>query len=188
MREDLLLQLQEVPVIAAVKNDTGLQLALRCECNAVFILYGNLCTIAQLVDAVKAAGKLAFVHIDLIDGLASRESCVRFLAQYTAADGIISTKPHLVSYAKSIGLTAIQRFFMIDSLAYQNVLKVIDTGQADLIEILPGIIPKLIRTIARHTPIPIIASGLIGDKEDIVEALNAGAIAISSTNQAIWLM
>ena len=33
---------------------------------------------------------------------------------------------------------------------------------------------------------PVIAGGLISDKEDIIAALDAGAAAISSTNPAIW--
>ncbi|WP_352427367.1 glycerol-3-phosphate responsive antiterminator, partial [Enterocloster asparagiformis] len=36
--------------------------------------------------------------------------------------------------------------------------------------------------------IPIIAGGLIADKEDVMNALEAGALAISSTNQKVWLM
>ncbi|NLM61842.1 MAG: glycerol-3-phosphate responsive antiterminator, partial [Clostridiales bacterium] len=35
---------------------------------------------------------------------------------------------------------------------------------------------------------PIIAGGLISDKEDIITALAAGAIAISSTNHDVWFM
>jgi glycerol uptake operon antiterminator len=35
---------------------------------------------------------------------------------------------------------------------------------------------------------PVIAGGLISDKEDIISALGAGAIAVSSTNPAVWNM
>ena len=60
--------IQEAPVIAAVKNDMGLAHALRSECAAVFILYGTILDIGQIVKRIKAAGKLAFVHADLIEG------------------------------------------------------------------------------------------------------------------------
>ena len=36
--------------------------------------------------------------------------------------------------------------------------------------------------------VPVIAGGLISDKEDIIAALDAGAAAISSTNPAIWFL
>ena len=64
--------IQEAPVIAAVKNDMGLAHALRSECAAVFILYGTILDIGQIVKRIKAAGKLAFVHADLIEGLSNR--------------------------------------------------------------------------------------------------------------------
>ncbi len=35
---------------------------------------------------------------------------------------------------------------------------------------------------------PIIAGGLISDKESVVAALSAGAIAVSSTNHGVWEM
>ncbi|MEG2499451.1 MAG: glycerol-3-phosphate responsive antiterminator, partial [Oscillospiraceae bacterium] len=33
----------------------------------------------------------------------------------------------------------------------------------------------------------IIAGGLITDKEDVMNALSAGAVAVSSTNSAVWI-
>ena len=35
---------------------------------------------------------------------------------------------------------------------------------------------------------PIIAGGLISDKESVMAALSAGAIAVSSTNHGVWEM
>ena len=58
----------------------------------------------------------------------------------------------------------------------------------DFIEILPGVMPKIIARICRETQIPVIAGGLISDKEDILAALSAGARAISTTNPAVWEM
>ena len=59
---------------------------------------------------------------------------------------------------------------------------------ADLIEVLPGIMPKIIKHIAGRAAVPVIAGGLISEKEDVMRALDAGAIAISTTNQAVWKM
>lgn len=61
------------------------------------------------------------------------------------------------------------------------------TIRPDLIEFLPGIVlPKMIKRINRVSRVPIIAGGLISDKEDVMNALDAGAIAISSTNEEVW--
>lgn len=53
-------------------------------------------------------------------------------------------------------------------------------------EILPGLMPKIIRKIEKTIKIPIITGGLIEDKEDIINALAGGAIGISTTNSKLW--
>lgn len=58
----------------------------------------------------------------------------------------------------------------------------------DFIEVLPGVMPKLIKEVCHITRIPIIAGGLISDKESVVSALSAGAIAVSTSNRTVWLM
>ena len=63
--------MEESPIIAAVKDDQGLEVALHTECRMVFLLYGNICNVAELVAKLKDAGKIVMVHVDLIDGLAS---------------------------------------------------------------------------------------------------------------------
>ncbi|HMM33078.1 MAG TPA: glycerol-3-phosphate responsive antiterminator, partial [Clostridia bacterium] len=51
------------PVIAAVKDAEGLERCLALdEIQIVFILYGSILNIGELVRRVKAAGKLVLVH------------------------------------------------------------------------------------------------------------------------------
>ena len=80
------------------------------------------------------------------------------------------------------------RMFIIDSMAFQNIQKQGSTVRPDLIEVLPGVMPKVIRKICRTSRIPIIAGGLIQDKEDVMNALAAGAVAISTTDEKIWFL
>lgn len=185
---ELFQDLENVPVIPAVKNDDGLQRCLSCESKVVFVLYGSVNTISDIVLRLKQSGKSVFVHIDLLDGLSAREAAVEFLARNTQADGIISTKPALIRFAHSHGLLTVQRFFVLDSLALENIRRADHPDSADLVEILPGLMPKIIRKLKSEVQKPIIAGGLISDKEDIMTALNAGAIAISSTNEDVWFM
>ena len=186
--EDLSAILAENPIIAAVKDDDGLGKALVTDCRVIFLLYGTICNVGELVERIKSADKLAMVHIDLIEGLASKDVAVAFLRQHTRADGVISTKPALVKAAKEQGLLAVQRFFLLDSLALSNFQKYAGMDTADMIEILPATMPKIIRRITAHSRLPIIAGGLISDKEDILLALQNGATAVSSTNQEVWRM
>ena len=71
--------LEVAPVIAAVKEDGGVDACLKSERQVVFILYGDTCTIPEIVSKVKAAGKLAVVHLDLIHGLASKNIAADFI-------------------------------------------------------------------------------------------------------------
>ena len=178
------------PVIAAVKNDAGLQAAVEMEeIQMIFVLYGDVCTIPAILERIKAAGKKAMVHIDLIAGLSAKEISVEFIARQTRADGIITTKPALVRRAKELGIFAVLRFFVVDSLALQNIENLemqCGTSRPDFIEVLPGVMPKVLGRIAKVSRIPMIAGGLITEKEDVIAALSAGAIAVSSTNQDVW--
>ena len=178
------------PVIAAVKSDAGLQAAVEMEeIQVIFVLYGDVCTIPEILERIKAAGKKAMVHIDLIAGLSAKEISVEFIARQARADGIITTKPALVRRAKELGIFAVLRFFVIDSLALKNIENLemqCGTSRPDFIEVLPGVMPKVLGRIAKVSRIPMIAGGLITEKEDGIAKLSVGAIAVSSTNQDVW--
>ena len=131
--------MQDAPVIAAVKNDEGLDRALSSGCTVVFLLYGTILNIGELVRRVKEAGKLAFIHIDLIEGMSARDISAEYIASRTEADGVISTHPNLIRRARELGLLTIQRFFMLDSLSFANVLR--QSSNADVVDVLPGAIP-----------------------------------------------
>lgn len=186
-KEKLLRLLSESPIIAAVKNDSELDKALQSDCMVVFFLYGTIMNIAALVAQAKQAGKCPVVHIDLIEGLSiRRDIAVDFICDATAAEGVISTRPGLIRRAKERGLITVQRFFLLDSLAFNNILR--QPSDADAIDILPGTMPKIISRLAREVHRPIIASGLISDKEDIISALSAGASAVSTTDASLWFV
>ena len=176
--------LQDQPVIAAVKNDAGLERALESECTVIFFLYGTILNIPQLVRRVKEKKKLAFVHADLIEGMSGKDISADFLALNTQADGIISTRPNLIRRARELGLITIQRYFLLDSMAFENVLR--QGSGADVIDILPGAMPQIIRRLAGQLPQPLIASGLLQEKGDVMAALSAGAMAVSTTNEGLW--
>ena len=166
------------PVITAVKDDTGLTHAVEKDCTIVFILYGNVCNIPSIVEKVKERGKLAIVHVDLIAGLSSKEN--------TRADGIISTRPGMVKRAMELGLIGGQRAFLIDSIALENTRKQLAAFQPDFMEIMPGMMPKILKRIRETTSVLLVAGGLLSDKQDIMAAFQAGVDAVSTTKEELW--
>ena len=184
----LLALLEESPIVAAIKDEEGLNACILSECRVVFILFGSILTIGDIVRRVKDSGRIALVHIDLIEGLSPKEIAVDFIAERTAADGIISTKQPLIRGARQKGLLTVQRFFLLDSMALAAIGRQIGQSAPDLIEVLPGCLPKIIRRLRASCDTPLIAGGLIQDKEDILNALDAGATGISATRSEIWSM
>jgi glycerol-3-phosphate responsive antiterminator len=73
-------------------------------------------------------------------------------------------------------------------MAFENIKKQVATVEPDLIEILPGVMPKVIKRICSQINVPVIAGGLIADKEDVMAILDAGAVSISTTNETVWFM
>ena len=76
------------PIIAAVKNMEDIEVSCAIEeIQVIFILFGDVCSIREIVQQIKDSGKVAMVHVDLISGLSSKEIVVDFIRKNTEADG-----------------------------------------------------------------------------------------------------
>ena len=186
MREEMLEIIAEFPIIAAVKDEKELKESLMTDCKVIFILFGNICNISEIVEKIKKKDKLAIIHADLVQGLSAKTEAIDYLKLNTKADGIISTKGNLVKYAVEIGLIGILRNFIIDSMAMENVHKQVSMANPDMIEIMPGIMPEIIEKIKSELKLPLIAGGLISEKKDVIAALASGADAVSTTKIGLW--
>lgn len=181
-----IVDLVEHQTIAAVQREEDLELALKSPANIIFLLTGSIFNIKDLVDRVKASGKHVFPHMEFIDGISPDKSGVTYMALNIKPTGIISTKSNLIRVAKDLQLMAIQRIFLIDRSAVARGIKAVEQSQPDAIEVMPGIMPRIIREMTNMTPLPIIAGGLVGNQEEIDEALRAGALAVSAGTSNLW--
>lgn len=186
MKDFMLSDLKKHPIIAAIKNEDDLKASLNSPCKIIFILYGDICNIGRITEEIFTSGRMPIVHMDLIGGLSGSEYAVQYIVESTKAVGIISTKSSLLKKAQEEGLITVQRAFIIDSMSLNNIMYHIRHGYADFLEILPGVLPKAIRTISESSNIPIIGGGLVSDKEDVRTILEAGAIAVSTSNNSLW--
>ncbi|OXM87374.1 glycerol-3-phosphate responsive antiterminator [Paenibacillus rigui] len=181
-----IVDLVEHQTIATVKKEEDLELAAQSATNIVFLLTGSLFNIDELVHKIKAAGKHVFVHMEFIEGLAPDKTGVAYMANNVKPTGLISTKSNLIRTAKEFNLMAIQRMFLIDNNAVYRGIKGTEQSQPDAIEVMPGIMPRVIREMTNMTPLPIIAGGLVSNQEEIDEALRAGALAVSVGTSKLW--
>jgi len=173
------------PVIAAVE-DNKWKKALESPVQVVFYMSANLRTIRQRVLQAHEAGKYVMVHLDLAEGIGKDRVGIGYLAD-CGVDGILSTKAQLIRMAKDAGLFAIQRFFVMDSSAVEGIQDMYQNTCPHLIEIMPGVVPKVISRLAGKK-MPVIAGGLIQTKAEVTDALGAGATAVSTGKPELWYM
>lgn len=185
---DLKELLLDNPIIASVKNDNNLDEVLSTDVKIVFVLYGNLMNIGEIAEKLRKNNKKFFIHIEMIEGLKSDETGILYLKKYANPLGIISTKQMHIKLAKKHSLYTILRMFVIDSMSLDTAIKNTEEYKPMAIEILPGTSKKIIQNVNKNVNIPVIASGLIVDKEDVINALEAGAVAISTTSNKVWRM
>lgn len=184
--KEIISKIEQNPIIAGVRNEELLQQAISSPVSTIFLLHANIFNIKSMVDRVKESGKCAMIHLDFLEGIGRDNCAVDYICDVIKPDGIISTKNSNIRYANDKGMFTIQRFFLIDSMAYETSIRTANSIKPNMVEILPGIIPKILERISHQLPIPIIAGGLVTTKEDVIEVLNSGALAASAGRVELW--
>src|SRR5690625_1065761 len=87
--------LKNKPVIASLVDDEALRPLLETSSNMAFILSGDIFSLEKTVEKIKAAGKLVFVHFDLIAGIGKDQMGVRYLADKIGVDGLVTTRSNI---------------------------------------------------------------------------------------------
>ncbi|MEW6623768.1 MAG: glycerol-3-phosphate responsive antiterminator [Bacillota bacterium] len=180
--------IQDNPIIAAVNKLDKVETAIKSPCKIIFLLIGDIYNLKPIVEKVKAQGKFIYIHFDLIVGFSKDQVALKYMNDIIKPDGIITTKSNIVKKAKELDIFVIQRIFVLDSLSLESGLKTVNSIYPNAIEVLPGTIVKTLKNITGQTKIPVIASGLIKDKEDIIASIKAGVVGISSSKEEIWYM
>lgn len=178
--------LNQNPVIAAVKSISDIQKVPE-KINVILILYTDIFYLEKMIDLAVAKDLLVLLHVDLFKGLSRDEYGIKYLAQKTGIDGIVSTKGYLIKAAKKYNLIVVQRLFILDSSAFEKALRIVNDAQPDFIEVLPGLVyPRIAKKLRRRINQPLIAGGMIEKTKDIDDILAAKAIAISTSNKKLW--
>lgn len=172
-------------IIAAVRNNEELLLAVNSKVRIIFMLSPNILEIKKQADMVHDAGKKFFIHIDLAEGVGKDEFGILY-AKEQGIDGIISTRTNLIKLAKKAGIYSVQRFFILDSHSVETTIETAKSSKADMIEIMPGVVPKVIKRIRAELSVPVVAGGLLESIEEIKDAFTYGASAISIGKSEFW--
>lgn len=172
-------------IIAAIRGSWELEEAVKSDVLMVFMLNPNIEDIKAQTEMAHKNGKKFFIHIDLAEGIGKDEYGIRFVKN-VGVDGIISTRTNIIKAASKLGVHTVQRFFIVDSHSVNTIVETAKQSKADMIEIMPGTVTKVIKRMKKELEIPIIAGGLIETQAEINEAFLSGASAISTGKSELW--
>ncbi|MCY7788690.1 glycerol uptake operon antiterminator GlpP [Bacillus inaquosorum] len=174
------------PILPAIRNMKQFDEFLNSSFSYGVILDIHLGQLKGVIREAQKHGKNMMVHVDLIQGIKHDEYGAEFICQDIKPAGIISTRSNVIAKAKQKKIYAIQRLFLLDTSAMEKSMEFVGKHKPDFIEVLPGIVPSLIREIKEKTGIPIFAGGFIRTEEDVEQALKAGAVAVTTSNTRLW--
>ena len=188
MKAELKKILSEHRIVAALCNEDELDDLCLSNVKIAFILCGYFKTLPDIASRIKKARIISFVYIDFIEGLSTKEAAVDFVKYYTCADGIVTTKSNQVKRAHALGLLAVQRYFVFDTIAMYNIKKQMSLTNADAVEVLPGVINLVNRHLSSNGKDSLIVGGFINTQEDIENAFKSGALAITTSVPGLWYL
>ncbi|WP_226036275.1 glycerol-3-phosphate responsive antiterminator [Aquibacillus saliphilus] len=173
-------------VLPAIRNMKDFDRVIDSKLENLMFLETRISQLGHLVKYSKENGKTVFVHMDLIQGLKSDEYGMEYLIRNLKVDGIVSTRGSVIGFAKKNNVLTIQRLFALDSMGINHNIALTKKHRPDYIEVLPGIMPTILSEVRERTKLPIIAGGLIRSKQDVENAFEAGASAVTTSRSKLW--
>ena len=179
---------RDTPIIPAIRKADLVEQAAAAHGKIVYLLTGDPENCEPMIQRILQAGKLPIVNLDLLNGFSRDKYAVNYLKR-VGARGIISTHLDPLRHARSIGLYAVQRTFLLDSGAMDTITNQLKNTPVDALEVLPALVaPKIISRVRSISPeLPVVGGGLIETLKEVEELLAQGLSAVSSSNPAMWI-
>jgi glycerol uptake operon antiterminator len=179
---------QATPIIPAIRKPEFLDQAAAAHGKIVYLLTGDPENCQSMIQRLLQAQKLPVVNLDLLNGFSRDRYAVNYLKR-VGARGIISTHLDPLRHARSIGLYAVQRTFLLDSGAMDTITSQLKNTQVDALEVLPALVaPKLLDRVRSISPeLPVVGGGLIQTLKEVEDLLSQGLSAVSSSNPQMWI-
>ncbi len=175
------------PAIPALRRAEDVDAAYRHHAKLVFFLTGTLYDLRDVCARGECLGMNVFCHVDLVQGIGKDSAGIRWLATEIGVRGILTTRSTLIRAAKSEGLMAIQRLFMLDSESLNTGLEIIASSRPDAVEILPAlVVPSMAHRLPMDKVSPFIAGGLVETIAEIDSIIAAGALGVSTSKKELW--
>lgn len=181
--------LERSRIIPAVRGPEYMEAALKSPSIIVWLLYGTPLTLPAIVRQVRSAGKLPIANLDLLTGFAQDADGIELLATEGIA-GVVSTRQSVLRSARAQGIIAVQRTFIVDSIAVGNISRALQHFLPDAVELLPAAaVPLCISTLRAAQPqLPVIATGLVTNMRQVDDQLRCGVSSVASSDVSLWVL
>lgn len=173
-------------ILPAVRKIKDLEHLLQSSYEYVVMLDSHIGQLHSLIELARRHSKKILLHVDLVQGLKSDEFAADFLCQQLRPAGLISTRSQVVQQAKKHKLIGIQRLFLLDTESLNKSYALIERTKPDYIEVLPGIVPSLVREVRETTGVSVLAGGFVRTVEEVENVLAAGATSVTTSNRDLW--
>lgn len=173
------------PIIMAIYGIEQLKTALSSKAEVCIIANIDLIKLQTVIELLSKAGKYVIVNIDSCNGLSQDKGGIDYVAE-TGAMGLLSTRLQTVQRAKKCGLVTMQKIFVTDRSTWLRSLKAVEQSEPDYVQLMPAQMLPLLSQADRNVLPPIVASGFVCNEEHAQTALLHGAIAVSSSDSALW--
>ena len=183
---EFLARLAESPCCAAITSDLHLEAALASRVSALFILHGDGLELRPLLRRIHAAGKLVAVHLDLVDGLRPDRTAIAWLAR-AGVDAVISSHGQLMPAIRRERMVGIHRLLLVRRGLLDSGLSAVTRSEADIVEVLPGVILPDVISMLPGLKVPLLAGGFIRTEEEARAALAAGAAGVTTSTESLWV-
>jgi glycerol uptake operon antiterminator len=180
-------RLQRHPVIATLYGVEQFDDFLKSAAEVAIVANVDLRMLHKVVAALTKAGKYVIVNIDSCDGLSQDKGGVEYLADI-GVTSLVSTRVATIQRGNRAGLITIQKVFVTDRSTWPRSVKALEQSDPNIVQLMPAPMLSRLSTQDRKVLPPIVASGFVCNEADARDALERGAVAVSTSDAALWDM
>lgn len=173
------------PIVAACGFDR-LSAAVQSPAAAILVMSCRIQDLRSREYQVAREAKPCLLHFDFIKGVSADREAVALVRDFATPTAIVSTKGPVLRAAQREGIAVVQRIFLIDTLSLQKSIASIEENSPDAVEIMPGVVHSILPLIRSQISQPIMVGGLIYSTGLVRAAFEAGADAVSMSDQQLW--
>lgn len=173
------------PIIATLYGAEQIDAFIDSTTEIAIVANVELRKLHAVVSTITRADKIVIVNIDSCEGISPDKGGVEYLAEI-GATSLVSTRVATIQRANRAGLLTMQKVFVTDRSTWPRSVKALEQSDPNLVQLMPAPMLPHISAKERNALPPIVASGFVVTPNDVRSALAAGAVAVSTSDAAMW--